>query len=471
LAYYGIAALALCILATALDDYMPSWLLQPFGNQPRNESVKTSQASRDCNTALAEALDPNSEKNRASAALDAAGKLRIAGLFPLEIRLGSRLCLVLAGVASAATEELSAKNAAAKLGVVEAIQAQIKTEANVDKKAELQKKLANAFSEVVATENQPHPTVEIAVFLNGFSSPSILKVPATPDPQLVTYTFGVTANASSDDANFWRNLLSTKTQWGLLQVMVGVSKSKSTGPETEYVRPIGFRLYWPTIVFVGAASMFLLTAAFSIFAGRSTILRNHQLTKIEVAEYNVRIAKNAAAKDSANTSLSDIATQAEGELSKWRNRSDKDEFAGTFSLGRTQMALWLGLSIAGFVFLWLTLGFYQNVVTKAILVLLGINSLTGLTALVLDKDEPDRPRSKAISVGFWNDLGSDGEGIKLQRIQMIAWTCILAVIFLWNVIANFIFVEFDPYLLLLMGIVNSTYLGFKSQEEKIPAKL
>lgn len=133
------------------------------------------------------------------------------------------------------------------------------------------------------------------------------------------------------------------------------------------------------------------------------------------------------------------------------------------------MALWLGLSIAGFIFIWLTLGIYRNVITEAILVLLGINSVTGLTAVILDRDDPNKPVEKEITKGFWADRISDGGGPKLHRIQMIGWTGILAIIFAWNVVANFIFVEFDAYLLMHMGIVNSAYLGFKTQET-VPTK-
>jgi hypothetical protein len=465
LAIAGLVTLGLCALATALDDYLPSWLLQPFGSQAEHESAKT-LSRNNCNTDLAEALDPTSKQNAKYTGLDNAGKLRIAGVSPQQIRLGSKLCLVLAGAASTASEELSAKNTAAKSAVVATLQGQLQAAANDDKKLEIQKKLASALSEAAAAENQPSPTVDISVFLNGLRSPSTLKVPATPKPQLVTYTFGVTAKADSDEAKFWRNLLSERTKAGLLQVTVGASKSQSSGPETVYDQPVGFRLYWPSIVYVGAISMILLTAASAIFAARSTILRDHQLTKLQVAEYNARIAEEAAAKDTADTKLASKATQAQEELTKWRTHLDKDELAGSFSLGRTQMALWLGLSIAGFIFLWLTLGFYQNVITNAILVLLGINGLTGLTALALDKDAPDKPTPKAISVNFLNDLSSDGQGVKLQRVQMIAWTCILGVIFAWNVVANFTFVDFDQNLLLLMGIVNSTYLGFKLQEAR-----
>jgi hypothetical protein len=136
------------------------------------------------------------------------------------------------------------------------------------------------------------------------------------------------------------------------------------------------------------------------------------------------------------------------------------------------MALWLVLSVAGFIFLWLTLGFYLHVITSAVLVLLGINGATGLAAIVIDKPKPAAQGAQAVaapaartSLGFIEDLICDSEGAKLQRLQMVIWTCVLAVIFVWNVVGNFVFADFDTNLLLLMGIASSTYLGFKMQEK------
>jgi hypothetical protein len=40
----------------------------------------------------------------------------------------------------------------------------------------------------------------------------------------------------------------------------------------------------------------------------------------------------------------------------------------------------------------------------------------------------------------------------------------LAVISAWNVVWNFVFVDFDTNLLLLMGIANAMYLGFRQAE-------
>jgi hypothetical protein len=110
-----------------------------------------------------------------------------------------------------------------------------------------------------------------------------------------------------------------------------------------------------------------------------------------------------------------------------------------------------------------------------VLVLLGINGATGLAAIVIDKPKPAAPLAQGAqavaapaartSLGFIEDLICDSEGAKLQRLQMVIWTCVLAVIFVWNVVGNFVFADFDTNLLLLMGIASSTYLGFKMQEK------
>ena len=79
--------------------------------------------------------------------------------------------------------------------------------------------------------------------------------------------------------------------------------------------------------------------------------------------------------------------------------------------------------------------------------------------------DPTRPPpAPPESRSFLRDLTCDAEGPKLQRIQVLLWTCVLAVIFVWNAVWNFVFVDFDSNMLLLMGIANSMYVGFKTQE-------
>ncbi|MDA9549215.1 hypothetical protein ACM43_33155 [Bradyrhizobium sp. CCBAU 45321] len=456
----GIVALVMCMLGTAFE-----W---PFlTGAPANQKAPNNVADAGCGDGLKAALDPGSIANAKSAADDANGKFRIVDVLPRTIRLGGRLCVVVAGVASEAGEKKLKKDVEDNETKVKDLQTQLDTPLDAKTKTETEKKLdvANvALSVAKAAQNQPPPVVDVTLFLNGRRTPMSLKVPAIPAPQTLVFEFGQTPDAASDDAKFWRGLLANKTNSGSMPLKIGVSRSQSSTPEAEARSSIELRVYWPYIVGLGALSMALLLTGFAIFAAKSSVLRDHSLTNIDLAEQNARTARDAAAADPTNADLQKAKTKAEDELKECMASPTRDDPAGTFSLGRTQMALWLWLSTAGFIFLWLTLGIYRNVITEAILVLLGINSVTGIAAVILDRDDlknPIRVKSKR----FWSDLLSDEDGPKLHRIQMIGWTAILAVIFIWNVVANFIFVEFDTNLLLLMGIVNSTYLGFKTQEK------
>ena len=141
---------------------------------------------------------------------------------------------------------------------------------------------------------------------------------------------------------------------------------------------------------------------------------------------------------------------------------------GTYSLGRTQMALWLVLSVAGFIFLWLTLGFYINVITSAILVLLGINGVTGLAAILIDKPDPAavNPAPARTSQGL-----PGGSGLRQQRRQAAAYPDDRMDLHSRRHLRLECFLElricgFRYNLLLLMEIASSTYLGFKTQEKR-----
>jgi len=326
---------------------------------------------------------------------DNAGALRVAGVWPKGVTLGSRLCVVVAGVAAAPTAPQKPGDAAT-------------------------------------------PAVGVNLYLNEAATKLSAKAEPAPGPQLLIYEFGEHTDASSDEGKFWRSLLAGKTMNGVMELSVGVSKSQSSAPAALAPGNIDLVVYKTRILAVGGLAMLVLLVAFVVFAAHSTVLR-------DTADF-------------------DNVTGP----------------TGTYSLGRTQMALWLVLSVAGFIFLWLTLGFYLHVITSAVLVLLGINGATGLAAIVIDQPKTAAAAPAAqgaqgaqavaapaarTSLGFIEDLICDSEGAKLQRLQMVIWTCVLAVIFVWNVVGNFVFADFDTNLLLLMGIASSTYLGFKMQEK------
>jgi hypothetical protein len=139
-----------------------------------------------------------------------------------------------------------------------------------------------------------------------------------------------------------------------------------------------------------------------------------------------------------------------------------------FSLARIQFAWWFFLAFGGFLFIWLVTGQFGGVMTTAVLTLMGISGVSGLAARAIDAAPPPAgqpvppPRT---SKGFLKDILSDGDSIGLHRVQMAAWTVILGAIFLWTVVWSLTFPTFDPNLLLLAGIVNGLYLGFKFPEK------
>jgi hypothetical protein len=356
-------------------------------------------------------------------AADEAGVLRIVDFWPQTVRLSGQLCLVVAGVAAKPTDAKS--------------------------------------------DASPAP-VDIALFLNERRVPLTTKASAAPHPQILEFEFGQTADATSDAGKFWRSLLAGHTIKGVSQLDIGVSKSTGGGPVAAAATPLRIVVYRVPILALGGLSMALLIFAFVIFAANSTVLRDNPLTmrnSARMAAAKDAAEKAKAASDAAPGDETLKARSAESAAALKALEDIADQPVGTFSLGRTQMALWLGLSTAGFIFLWLTLGFYLNVITASLLVLLGINGATGLAAIALDQPAAGSAPAQAESKSFLGDLMCDSEGAKLQRIQVAIWTLILAVIFFWNAVWNFVFVDFDTNLLLLMGIANTMYLGFKTREK------
>ena len=132
-----------------------------------------------------------------------------------------------------------------------------------------------------------------------------------------------------------------------------------------------------------------------------------------------------------------------------------------FSLGRVQLAWWLFLTVGGFLFVWLLTGQFENVLNDGALTLLGISGVSGLTARLIEQNLSEPP---TVSHSFLKDILSDGSSLVLQRVQMFAWTLILGLIFAWTTVWNLAFPVFGQHLLVLAGLVNGTYLGFKFPE-------
>jgi hypothetical protein len=77
-----------------------------------------------------------------------------------------------------------------------------------------------------------------------------------------------------------------------------------------------------------------------------------------------------------------------------------------------------------------------------------------------------------VSHGWYKDLTTDLNGAALHRVQTLVWTIALGVVFVATVVANLtnniatnlIMPQFDTSLLLLLGISNAGYIGFKYPE-------
>ncbi len=176
-----------------------------------------------------------------------------------------------------------------------------------------------------------------------------------------------------------------------------------------------------------------------------------------------------------------------------------------FSLARTQMAFWLFITIAAYLFIFMVTG-DTDTVTESVLGLIGISAATGFAAVMVDaakntgarlkRDEFTRisktlnasnnrtPEEQAkleeaneeiarlnellqpsASRGFLWDLVSDGGGISFHRFQIAAWTLIVGIIFVHSVYHSLAMPEISATMLGLMGISGGTYIGFKVPEK------
>ncbi len=187
---------------------------------------------------------------------------------------------------------------------------------------------------------------------------------------------------------------------------------------------------------------------------------------------------------------------------------------GQYSLGKSQMAFWGLLLVLTFTSLWILTGTMERI-PQQVLILLGISGATGLSSIVigqnkksakiarrearleelLQKQERLHPillknapetmetlqqyqagidseirqlagkEPASVSSGFWRDIYDDGNGMSIHRMQVVAWTVILGAVFVRSVAQTMSMPEFPETLLLLLGISNGIYLGFKVPEK------
>ena len=149
-----------------------------------------------------------------------------------------------------------------------------------------------------------------------------------------------------------------------------------------------------------------------------------------------------------------------------------------YSLARCQMAFWLVVITMSFIAIVGITGDYNGIVTTQSLTLLGISSLTAFGAEAMDSARP-KPQIVAGQAAvepprhntFLRDLLTDDSGFALHRVQILVWTLILGVVSLWSTYRSLTLPNFDPQLLIMMGITSGLYLGFKWPEKQTDSPL
>ncbi|MEA2841245.1 MAG: hypothetical protein QOF41_2575 [Methylobacteriaceae bacterium] len=201
----------------------------------------------------------------------------------------------------------------------------------------------------------------------------------------------------------------------------------------------------------------------------------------------------------------------------------------TYSLSKTQGAVWLFVILAAYLLIGLVTGDFVNSINSTALILLGIGAGTVLSSAIidaskqaqsgaataqaiadnqakltgidqhvasieqalsnpaltpeqrayLDKDKIDTraKREETLSARrkltgeneqFLIDILSDANGVSFHRFQMAAWTLVLALVFIKGVYENLAMPTFDTTLMGLLGLSAATYLGLKIPEATTP---
>lgn len=491
LAGLGVMALLLCVVSAAF--------LGAPGNDVNDKTCKEALAASLEDTIVPEtATDEVRSKAEATAKLDAAGLLRIAGVAPATTEFGRHLCAVVTGVITEA-KEIEAADAVKALEASLAV-AQNKldsaTEASRQAAEQQVRKITSDLTAARIKAAEGPAPVDLAIFFNGELAPFKVAVKAMHGQQLLWFRLATPDDAKGEGAQFWRELVRgvgwTPTEWGRRPVTLGLSRASTTTtvPEASSTEPFELYVYSPLPVLAGVAALIFLAAAFCLYARGTTLLRDNAMT---AGAYRTRLAEelsialkdqNVAKKNtddiraqlenkpgdetlmSANEAAEKALAAAEDAVKKidaqqttWKHVPDEAP-AGPFSLGRTQMAFWLFLVVAGYLFVALSIGQYLGLITGDVLLLLGISGVTGLAAVQITGDKAAGRASR----GFVQDILSTEDGPQMQRLQAVAWTVILGGIFVWIVVRDYRFPTFDVNLLLLMGIAQSLYIGFKLQE-------
>ena len=354
-----------------------------------------------------------------------------------QIALNDRLCIAINGALVFAAERAALLKARADVDSAQKAKA---SAATPDAKTQADKSIAanRAILDALPTQKM------IYLFADNFRLP-VAPLPVSIEPDgwtSATFFLRPDPDAKTDASTDWRAVLMGGTNSGVRKVRLGIGTGISDTKPVLPWRPfaqndvpmnVDFQIFDPLLVGLGCIGILLIATGIVGANWTGGMLRDR------------------------------IPDPTNGDPNP------------PFSLGRTQMGFWLLLTVGTFLYLWLVSGQFIHVITIDVLALLGISAVSGLSARAIDVQTTTAAKAAAAaggppiptpaqSQGFWNDILSDGNGIVLHRIQLVAWSLILGAIFVWSAIWSFAYPPSDGLLLLLAGVVNGTYLGFKVTE-------
>jgi hypothetical protein len=263
---------------------------------------------------------------------------------------------------------------------------------------------------------------ELAIFIDNHKTPATFNVPRASQEEWTWTLVKLPAPSDADDkgAGSWRSILAGPTDDGTRPIKIGIGSAKAEAPPVVAGDAV-LRVYTPVRIWVIGLSLVSVLGGAIMWGWRTGMLRDR------------------------------IPTETDPNP--------------PFSLGRSQMAFWFLLTLAGYLYIWLVTNQSLNVFNQDALVLLGVSGATGLAAMTVRDDAPLRS-----SNGYWIDILSDRGSIVIHRLQMVAWTAVLGLLFGWSVLSGYVFPTFGTTLLVLSGIAGATYVGFKTQEAPKPTE-
>jgi hypothetical protein len=167
-----------------------------------------------------------------------------------------------------------------------------------------------------------------------------------------------------------------------------------------------------------------------------------------------------------------------------------------FSLAKAQLAVWFFVIFSTFLVIWLATGNYDTI-NSSIVGTLGISAGTAIGDAYIRSNQAGQPGAAPtvpaiptlpatlLAPGFpgwkpWSimahlrrmvrEMICDADGYSIYRFQMLAWTAMLPMVFLFSVYYDLTMPAFRPELLYLLGLSSGTFVAHRVPEAQREAR-